>query len=403
MHFAGIVAEYNPFHNGHVYQVEQTRKAGATHIVAVMSGNVVQRGEVACFSKWTRAEAAVRGGVDLVVELPAIYVCSSAERFATGAVGILSAFGMPGTLSFGSECGDLAALQRAADAVDGVDGTPELRAYLSRGCTFANARAYAITDLYGKETAKILEKSNNVLGVEYIRALRRLGSPLEPFTVRRIGSNHDSKRPLGKYASASRLREICQKSLVRQAAPFMPREAYDLYRRDYATNRAGASVFEAERVILYHLRTLTAAGIAELSDVGEGLENRIYKAARQADSISDLLAGIKSKRYTESRVRRVVLCAALGITKELAAMPPAYIRPLAFNERGQELLKQAKKARILPICHSFAKLEKAFPAYARPEYLATELFRMGLQTPAPELSEYRDYRSLCLTSLEKEE
>lgn len=320
-----------------------------------------------------------------------------------GAVEILNAFGMPGILSFGSECGDLAALERAADAVDGVDGTPELRAHLSRGCTFANARTNAITDLFGKETAKLLKKPNNVLGVEYIRALRRLHSPLEPFTVRRVGSGHDSKKPLGRYASASRLREICQKSMVRQAAPFMPREAYDLYRRDYATNRAGASVFEAERVILYHLRTLSASDLAALSDVGEGLENRIYRAARQADSISDLLAGIKSKRYTESRVRRVVLCAALGITNELAMMPAAYIRPLAFNDRGKELLKQAKQARILPVFHSFAKLEKAFPAYARPEYLATELFRMGLQTPAPELSEYSEHQPFCPDDADGEE
>ena len=402
MRFAGIVAEYNPFHNGHVYQIEETRRAGATHIVVAMSGNMVQRGETACFSKWTRAEAAIRGGADLVIELPAVYACAPAERFANGAVALLSAFGQPGLLSFGSECGDLALLERAAEAIDRVDHTPELRAYLDRGYAFPNARRNAIADLCGEELAQIPSRANDMLAVEYIRAIRRQGGLLKPHAVPRVGPQHDGKKPLGRYASASRLREICQKCSVRLAAPFIPEEAYALYRRDYATGRAGASVYEAERMMLYYLRTLTIPQIAALADVNEGLEHRFYRAGREANNMTEAVARIASRRYPESRARHVLACGLLGLTKELTAMPPAYIRPLAFNQRGQALLKCAKAAKILPVIHSFAKLERAFPDFARPEYLATELFRMSLQKPLAELSEYSEHRPFCLTSPEEE-
>lgn len=392
MRFAGIIAEYNPFHNGHAYQIEQTRKAGATHIAVVMSGHVVQRGEIACFSKWTRAEAAVRGGADLVLELPALFACAPAERFALGGVSILNGLGIPGMLSFGSECGEIGLLGQCVEALEGIDHSPELREYLDRGFTFANARTKAIADLYGEKIAALLNEPNNILGVEYLRALRALNSSLEPFTLRREGAAHDSDVAVGRFASASRIREICQFSSVRLAAPFVPDSAYSLYRKDYATGQAGASLYHATPTVLYHLRSMSREQFAKLPDIGEGLENRLFKASRQSATLDELLMSVKSKRYPLSRIKRLVLYALLGITREMQTLPPAYIRVLAFNERGQEILRKAKKTAQYPIYHSFAKLERDFSAYTEPEALSTELFRTGLPRYGGIISEYRDQR-----------
>ena len=400
MHFAAIIAEYNPFHNGHAFQIEQTRRAGATHVAVVMSGHITQRADVSCFSKWTRAEAAVRGGADLVIELPAIYACAPAERFALGAVGTLNGLGIPGKLSFGSECGDTKLLANCVEALEGVDHSEVLQGYLKRGFAFPNARTSAIADLFGKDVAALLREPNNILAAEYIRALKRTGSMLEPFTVKRTGAAHDSKITSGNFASASHIRDICQQSSVRYTAPFVPESAYSLYRHDYALGMAGASFYNLTPVILYHLRSMKREQFAALPDMAEGLDSRFFKASRQACSLDELLAPLKTKRYPMSRMKRMVACALLGITAETAALPPAYIRVLALNERGQEILRAAKKSGTLPIYHSFARLERDFPCYTEPELLATELFRLGVPQNSPALSEYRDQRPGYVNSAE---
>lgn len=390
MNFAAVVAEYNPFHNGHRYQLEEIRRQGATHIAVVMSGNVVQRSEVACFHKLTRARAAVLSGADLVVELPAIYACASAEGFAGGAVATLAGLGIPGTLCFGSECGDLSALETCADTLRQIDGSPELRGYLDRGLPFASARTRALTDLCGPETAAILQNPNDILAVEYLRAIRRTGAPFTPNTIRRVGADYHSLSPSGEFASATMLRQRAQQYGVRQLQPFVPEPAYELYHRDYALGRGGASMYGLEQVILYHLRTLSAARLAELPDVREGLEHRFREAALRADSLDGLLMQVKSKRYAMSRIKRILLCATLGITREDAALKPGYIRVLAFNQRGREILRAAKKSGTLPIYHSFADLERDFPVHAQKEAMASFLFAAALPKARGGFSEYRD-------------
>lgn len=392
MNFAAIIAEYNPFHNGHAYLVEQLRAAGATHIAAVMSGHMVQRADVASFSKWTRAAAAVSCGVDLVIELPVLYACAPAERFAFGAAATLNGLGIPGMLGFGSECGDLKALEGCAEALGDVDGSPELAAYLDRGFAFPSARARAIADRSGEEAARILKEPNNILGVEYLKALKKTGSALTPFTVAREGAGHDSREVSGNFASASRLREFFQAGALRETAPYLPEKAYRLFRRDYALGLAGASFYNLTPAVLYRLQAMEPAEMENLPDMGEGLHNRLQKAAKQASTLDELLAKAKSKRYPMSRVKRAVAYAMLGITREDAALPSAYLRVLAFNERGQEILRKAKRTASLPVYHSFARLERDFPVYARKEALATELFRLGLPKIQPVFSEYRDQR-----------
>lgn len=392
MNFAAVIAEFNPFHNGHAYLVRQMREAGATHVAAVMSGHMVQRAEPACFSKWTRAAAAVAGGVDLVLELPVLYACATAERFAMGAVGTLNGLGLPGTLAFGSECGDAEALRRCVGALEDADGSEELKDYLARGYAFPRARELALADRSGEEAAALLREPNNILGVEYLRALERTDSPLRPQTFRRIGVGHDSRRTAGNIASASLLREMLQAGASREARAYLPEEAYRLYRRDYALGLAGASFYNLTPAVLYLLQAIPPEKLAGLPDMGEGLDRKLRRAARRAGTLDELLAGAKSKRYPMSRIKRAVAHAMLGISREGAALPPAYLRVLAFNERGQEILRAAKKTANLPVYHSFARLERDFPAYAAPEALATELFRLGLPKIQPDFSEYRDQR-----------
>ena len=187
MKTAGIIAEYNPFHNGHFYHVRQTRAAGYSHIVAVMSGNVVQRSEVACFSKWTRASAAVKSGVNLVIELPAVYAVASAEKFASAGVSLLDGLGLIDGLSFGSESGNLQELYRCAEACMKINGSAELTGFLSQGLSFPKAREKSVEQIAGSEVSKLLRTPNNILGVEYLKALQNIGSSMEPITIRRTG------------------------------------------------------------------------------------------------------------------------------------------------------------------------------------------------------------------------
>ncbi len=390
MNFAAVVAEYNPFHNGHRYQLEEIRRRGATHIAVVMSGNVVQRAEVASFHKLARAKAAVLSGADLVVELPVLYACASAEGFAGGAVQTLAGLGIPGTLCFGSECGDLSALETCADTLGQIDGSPELRGYLDRGYAFAAARSQALADICGPETAAILRNPNDTLAVEYLRAIRRTGAAFVPAAIRRAGTDHHSLSPSGSFASATMLRQQARQYGVGQLRPFVPESAYELYRREYALGRGGASMCDLEQVILYHLRTLSASQLAELPDVQEGLEHRFRAAAFRVSTLEELLMEVKSKRYAMSRIKRILMCATLGITREDAAQKPGYLRVLAFNQRGRELLRAAKKSGTLPIYHSFADLERDFPVHARKEALASSLFAAALPRARGGFSEYRD-------------
>ena len=402
MELGAVVAEYNPFHNGHLYQLQEIRRRGATHIVAVMSGNVVQRAEVACFYKRTRAKAAVLSGADLVIELPALYACAPAERFAEGAVRTLAGLGIPGTLWFGSECGNLEQLKRCVAALRQVDGSPELKEYLKKGYSFANARGKALEAICGAESAAVLRQPNNLLAVEYLRALERTNAPLTPATIRRAGADHDSLIPKERIASATLLRQTAQLSGIRQISPYVPPEAYALYRRDYALGQGGASMYALERVLLYHLKALSVEQLAALPEVQEGIEYRIYDAVRQASGLDDLLMRIKSKRYALSRIKRILMYAMLGITREDAALEPGYIRVLAFNQRGQEILRAARKSCNLPIYHSFARLERDFPIHAAKEALASDLFCAGLQKSGASFSEYRDPRPAFVPFAEEE-
>jgi len=342
---AGVIAEYNPFHLGHAYQLAAIRQrlGEDTAIVAVMSGNFVQRGECAIMEKHARAEAAIHGGADLVLELPTVYAAATAERFARGGVAILAATGVVSHLCFGSECGDIAALQSAADCLDSAAYHESLRAFLARGMSFAAARQAAVEDLAGA-AGGCLSGANNNLGVEYLRAMGQLGSEMTPMTIRRVGAGHDSEST-GDYPSASAVRKAI---LAGEAWQHMvPAGTAAVLERELAARRAPAAMANAERSVLYRLRSMTEEAFRPYDGGEEGLYHRFYKAVRQGTGLEEILALAKTKRYTHARLRRMALGAWLAL--EEGPERPPYLRVLAANKRGCVLLKEMKTASALPV------------------------------------------------------
>lgn len=329
MRVVGVVAEYNPFHAGHRFHLEQTRRqAGECAVLAVMSGNFVQRGDCAIADKWTRTRAALEGGVDLVLELPTVWAVSSAEGFARGAVALMESTGMVDMLSFGSECGEADQLQQIALCLDSPAYRDRLRQFLDRGMPFAACRQAAVRELAGEETAGLLSCPNNNLGVEYIRALNALGSAIRPMTVQRVGAAHDGGgHP--EFPSASFLRS-------------------KILSVDDLEGNPAALRFN-ERGVLTILRAMDEADFAALPDCGEGLSHRLYRAARQGRTLEEVYALAKTKRYAHARIRRAVLWAALGLRAECRPDVPACLRMLGANERGRAVLHEMKKRAILPV------------------------------------------------------
>ena len=378
---SGIISEFNPYHLGHQSLIVQTRQAGATHIVAIMSGNFVQRGEPACFDKWVRTKTALSAGVDLVIELPLPWVVAGAETFAAGGVSIVNALGCVHQLSFGSECGDIEALSAVADILRTEQFSQALQVELQKGVTFASARQAALLSLTNQKTASLLEHPNNILAIAYCNALKDINSTIRPFTIKRIGaSHHDISLPPKKIASASQIRRMMEQN--QEYATYIPKETYPYLASAIQNTTAPASIQRLERAILAKLRTMTLQEFANLPDVSEGLEHRLYKAAKTAVSLTDFYAYVKTKRYTHARIRRITLCAFLNIQAAYTQTPPPYLHVLGFNQKGKELLSLIKQTASLPIITQYNQLRKLSP-YAKTlfelETTATDLY--GLSTP----------------------
>ena len=335
MTVGGLVAEFNPFHRGHAYCVDQLRRQGITHLVAVMSGSFVQRGDAAVCDKGTRAEMALAGGVDLVLELPLPFAAATAQRFALGGVGTLAALGCVERLGFGSECGDTARLERAAALLETEAVRSELRRLLGEGMPFAAARQQALTEAGGE--GALLARPNDTLAIAYLQANAALGHPLTPTAVRRMGAGHDGA-PDGGIASASWIRQRLADGDEAAAVPYLTPESAALLTRDREAGRCPASLDRLETAMLAALRTRTEEQLAALPDVSEGLEHRLYRAIREAGSVADILDAVKVKRYTHARLRRILLYALLELDRGVWSDRPRYLHVLAMNERGRELM-----------------------------------------------------------------
>ena len=335
---AAIVAEYNPFHNGHARHIARTRElTGAENIVVIMSGNFVQRGDCAVADKFSRARMALLGGADLVIELPLPFACAGAEKFAEGGVGLADALGCVDFLSFGMECGSTDELIAAAHALSDPAVKPVLDRELAQGKNVAAARTQAVREAYGDGIADILCMPNNTLAVEYIRALERLHSDITPFGVMREGVTHDSLGVFGQFASATAIRKMLYEEDWESVKNYMPAFSFERLLQLAADGKMPAELKRCERAVLSRLRGMTREQLLRLPDVSEGLENRIFNSVRTASSLEELYASIKSKRYSHARIRRILLSAFLGIRAVHSECLP-YIRILGMNERGRGLL-----------------------------------------------------------------
>jgi len=361
MTLCGIVCEYNPFHLGHAALIASARAAlGECGVVCAMSGDYVQRGEPAVLREGARAAAALRGGADLVVSLPLPWAIASAERFALGGVSVLASLGLPMKLVFGSESGDGGALRR----IFSVLGTPEAETLtdenLRRGLPYAAARQKALDEL-APDVSAVLKNPNDLLGVEYMKAIRRLGAPLEPMPVKRFGPPRGEAAG-GCLASASVLREMLAAGA--DIGEYVPAAAAELYRAELAAGRAPVTPGRLDGALMYRLRTMTDAEYAALPDATEGLWARLARAGRSETTPEGVISAAKTKRYARSRLCRMTLSALLGVTAADSAGLPPYIRVLAANRRGAEILHEAKRTASVPFVTKPASA-RALPEPAR--------------------------------------
>ena len=366
MQVIGIVAEYNPFHTGHAYQIQESRRLVGpdSAVVAVMSGNWVQQADCAIADKWLRARLALMGGADLVLELPTVWATASAEGFARGAIALLESSGVVDHLSFGSECGCTETLDQIAACLSSAPCQEAIKALADTGLPFAQCRQRAVEALLGTEAAAPLSRPNNNLGIEYIRALKDLHSSIRPITVLRRGAQHngiafgqdEEGAPLSgsvstdmpRFVSATQLRMDLMEERWDRAEHYLGSEGRALLEG----NTVGLpGLGRVERAILAKFRTMTAEDWARLPDSGqaEGLPQRLERAGHSCTNLQDFFNIVKVKRFTHARLRRLVLRAYLGIPQSEVPDKPPYLRVLGMNTKGRELLRDMKQRAALPI------------------------------------------------------
>ncbi|ACB84936.1 nucleotidyltransferase [Natranaerobius thermophilus] len=357
----GIIAEYNPFHNGHLYHITNSlEQIRPDFVMAVMSGNWVQRGEPAIIDKWTRAEMALNQGVDLVVELPFLWATQSAREFAQGAVALLKDSGVISYQSFGSETGDLTLLQRAAklSLEESEHFRQTLHNYLDQGFNFSEALAKALNL---NELA-----SNDILGIEYLKSHDLLSSDISCITVQRQGSPYHKSEISGKFSSATAIRQAAKNGDLSLIKHTVPDQTWNLL----SQNKTDWIFFKMlEQHILYKFRITNKETIEQLMEWEQGLENRIYNASLDSCTLEEFISKLKTKRYTRTRLNRLMLHALMEIDKSLLnhfnTTGPPYLRVLGMNQRGRQALKTISDRASLPILTRPARDLRSLSHYCR--------------------------------------
>ena len=347
----GVVAEYNPFHNGHYYHLQATKEiTGAEYCVAVISGNFTQRGDTSIVNKWAKAYMAICGGADLVIELPTVYSISSAENFASGAVKILDNLKVVDAISFGAEANDLATLNNIANVLyeEPKAYTNILSHELKKGISYPAARENALMMYLNdiKRYANTLSSPNNILAIEYLKALKIQKSKLEPIMIRRKKVYYNDNKIVDDFASATAIRKLLQGGEYANLRKVIPRSSYTIIGQESRKGGMVLSLAKYEKEIIYTLRKMTVEEIADLPDVSEGLQFAIKNAANEANNLKDLISNIKSKRYTQTRIQRILLYALLGIDKKLmenSRKVVPYVRVLGFTQKGKSLLSEISR------------------------------------------------------------
>ena len=387
----GIIAEYNPFHNGHLYHIAKSKQeTGAQYVIAVISGNFVQRGNTSIINNWTKARMALLNGADLVIELPTIYSISSAENFAEGAIKILNSLGVVDTLSFGMEANDISTLNNIANVLynEPKEYVTMLSHELSKGNSYPKARENALllylNDI--KRYANVMSGSNNILGIEYLKALRKTKSTITPVGIKREKVLYNDKYIVDEFASATAIRKMLMTKELNDISKVMPRNSYLLLGEELKKGHYVIDIARFEKEIIYTLRKMSVQDIAKLPDVSEGLENSLKNAADSCNTLKDFINIVKTKRFTQTRIQRILLYCLLGITKkqmETSRKVIPYARVLGFNNKGKELISEMMK--LNPKLNIVTSVKKYIDTVANKnlkemldiDILATNIYTLG--------------------------
>lgn len=373
MKILGLIVEYNPFHNGHLYHLKNSiEKTKATHTIAIMSGNFLQRGEPALFDKYTRAYAAVKNGVDLVIELPTMFACQSAEIFSHGAISTLNSLNCVDSICFGSEEGNIDILYTISKILvnEPNEFKISLKKYLDDGMLFPTARSLALFDYINKfnllniskeKLLSILNSSNNILGLEYIKSILKLDSNITPYTITRIQSEYNSEKIDSNICSATAIRkQLKDLGNINSISSVVPYNTFETL-KDKINNNFYPMFDDNYFDILSSIIVRDMNILNTYFDVNEGIENKIYQSIFASNTLTDLRESIKSKRYTMTKVKRTLNNILLGITKndmakvkDINSVP--YIRILAFNDKGREIIKKIKNNSEINIINKFSNV-----------------------------------------------
>lgn len=401
MKVVGIISEYNPFHFGHKYHLEKSLLiTKATHSLAIMSGSFVQRGEPSLVDKWTKAKMAIDNGIDLVIELPFIFSCQSAEYFAYGAVNLMDSLNIVDYLAFGSEEGEIEPLQKISEILvnEPAPYKERLKHYLSMGLSFSSSRSNALNDYIDKENTKIkysfnqiLKQSNNILGIEYLKALIKLNSKILPVTIKRQGKDYNDKTTDSEFASATGIRNKILRKGLDSINNLVPHET-KFWLEEYLRKYGNFNTLENYNLIFqYLLSTLDREQISSILDIEDGLENRIMAKNLILSDINSLVDSIATKRYPKTRIQRILIHILNNLygsdVKELYDSKVPYIRVLGANKKGLELLNTIKSSSSIPIITKFADYKKynneTINKFAYFEQKATDIFFIGISPKKP--------------------
>ena len=374
MQVAAILCEYNPFHNGHRYQIQQLKKQGYA-VICLMSGNFVQRGAPAITHKWDRAAMALQNGCDLMLELPTPYALCSAEGFGRHAVELFNRTGCVDVMSFGCECGDTSLLMEGAQALLSPAFLEEVKAQMKSGASFPAARQRAM-EHHAPQLSFLLSSPNDILGLEYCKALLQTGSPIRPLGLARHMAGHHDTSPTRQFASASYLRELWTKGKWWQARRYTPPSAHRIMKH---AQPVGPQDFS--QALLYRLRTMTPEELSAIKDVREGLEHRILKSAQTAHDWDSLLSGISTRRYPRTTLQRILFCALLGLDDSLYQEPAYYLRVLGFTPTGAQILKTMKETAQCPVLTKpthYTRMDAAQQKLFLTECRCTQVYQLAL-------------------------
>ncbi|BEP29419.1 nucleotidyltransferase [Helicovermis profundi] len=370
MNIVGLVTEYNPFHNGHLFHLNESKKnTSSEYSIAIMSGNFVQRGEPALMDKWTRASMAVKSGVDLVIELPLVYALNSADYFAYGSCSILDKFNVVDQLVFGSESGNIYDFKTignflVANEEQIMHLTKEL---LKIGNSYPKAREKALWSLIEKSNINInltLNSPNNILGIEYVKNLLKLNSSVTPSTIRRINSDYNSINIQGEFSSATSIRNSILNNELPNIVNTVPSNVFNTL-SSYEKNEY-SYIEDFSDLIFASIRRLSAEELREIHDVSEGIEYKLIKEANNTNSILELINNVKSKRYTRTRIQRILMKIVLNVKKDYiglsGSLNPEYARVLSFNDKGKEIIKKIKKNSDIKLITNLRNLDYYKPS-----------------------------------------